>query len=159
MPRYEERPCLDCGKVRAVQLRGGQPISLRCHPCGAKHRVASKPQSWASREKHPRWKGGSHVTAGGYRQVVIPLDSPFLPMADERGRVYEHRLIVAESIGRCLRPDEEVHHINADKHDNRLSNLRLLSKSEHAAEHHEEIRNLREEVRSLREQLREALSS
>jgi hypothetical protein len=95
----------------------------------------------------------------GYRSVVVPLDSPFLPMADKRGRVYEHRLVDAQSIGRCLASDEEVHHLNADKHDNRLSNLRLVSKREHAMEHYAEIRRLREEVRRLREELRQARST
>ena len=80
-------------------------------------------------------------------------------MADKRGRVYEHRLVVAQSIGRCLASDEEVHHANGDKLDNRLLNLRLLSKSEHAKEPYAEIERLRSEVRRLRRELQEALSS
>jgi hypothetical protein len=140
-----------------VTLRNGQPQSLRCHPCGARHRADTQPAR--SRENHPRWKGGRHVAVNGYLQVVVPLDSPYLPMADDRGRVYEHRLVVAESLGRCLTAIEEVHHINADKHDNRLSNLRMLSKGEHSREHHDEIRQLRAEVRRLRAELRQALSS
>lgn len=95
----------------------------------------------------------------GYRSIVVPLDSPFLPMADDRGRVYEHRLVVAESLGRCLTADEEVHHVNADKHDNRLSNLRLFSKGVLSREHHAEVLRLRAEVRRLRAELREAFSS
>lgn len=158
MPRYEQTPCLDCGKVRDVQIRGGRPISLRCHPCGARHRVEAKPGSWASRERHPRWRGGIHSESNGYRSIVVPLDSPYLTMADVRGRVYEHRLLLARDLGRCLGPDEEVHHLNGDKHDNRLSNLRLLSKGDHAREHHAEIGRLREEVRELRRELREARS-
>lgn len=156
MAKYEEHPCLDCGKIRKVQIRNGKPISERCHPCGAKHRVEAKPRSWASREKHPRWRGGVHVGKSGYRFLVVPLDSPFIAMADKRGRVSEHRLVMAQSLNRCLDREEEVHHINGNKQDNRLSNLQLLSKSEHTKEVHAELRRLREEVSRLREELRKA---
>lgn len=44
---------------------------------------------------------------------------------------YEHRLIVQERIGRPLRRDEHVHHINGDTLDNRSENLALLSNSDH----------------------------
>ena len=159
MARYEKRPCLDCGKIRNVQMRNGAPISLRCHPCGARHRARTAPDSWLNREGHPRWKGGRHLDTNGYCSIVVPLDNPFLAMADSRGRVYEHRLVMAQSLGRCLFHDEEVHHINADKQDNHLSNLRLLSKGEHSREHHAEVQRLRTEVRRWRQELRQAQSS
>jgi len=49
--------------------------------------------------------------------------------------VYEHRLIVERSIGRLLGCDEVVHHINEDKLDNRLENLRVMSQEEHNIKH------------------------
>jgi hypothetical protein len=49
--------------------------------------------------------------------------------------VYEHRLIMERSIGRLLRGHEVVHHINRDKLDNKLENLRVMSQTEHNIEH------------------------
>lgn len=50
-------------------------------------------------------------------------------------RIDEHRKIVQDLIGRKLSKNEVVHHINGDKSDNRIENLQILSRSEHAKLH------------------------
>ena len=64
---------------------------------------------------------GSGALSGGY--LSIKVDGRY---------VKEHRYIMEQHIGRKLEPQEVVHHINRDKLDNRIENLRLLSS---AAEH------------------------
>ena len=79
--------------------------------------------------KHPRWKGGSCIDAWGYRCVVVD-NHP-----SGRRRIKEHRLVMEHHLGRVLASGEHVHHINHDKLDNRLENLRIMTNSEHRRLH------------------------
>lgn len=82
-------------------------------------------------EENPNWKGGRTITSHGY----VLLKRPDHPNADDRGYVYEHRLVAAEKLGRPIRSDEHVHHKNGDKQDNRPENLEVLTIEEHRARH------------------------
>lgn len=77
------------------------------------------------------WKGGRSLLKTGYIYVHCPKH----PFATKHGYVMEHRLVMESQIGRCLRPDEDVHHINEIKDDNHIDNLELLSKSDHTRLH------------------------
>jgi len=53
------------------------------------------------------------------------------PKADESGRILEHRVKVENYLGRYLKKNELIHHINGKKDDNRLSNLYLFNRRKH----------------------------
>ncbi len=48
----------------------------------------------------------------------------------------EHRVIMEEHLGRKLARNEVVHHINEDKHDNRIENLMVMKLGDHTEMHH-----------------------
>lgn len=154
MPRYEERPCADCGKVRSVQMRAGEPISARCHPCGAKV-GAEKRRGKNLGPRSSNWRGGRSVMKNGYVMVTLHPDDPFAVMGNlkKHRSVYEHRIVMARHLGRTLTREEQVHHVNGNKTDNRLTNLRLTTLGEHAAYHRREVQHLRSRVQELEREL------
>lgn len=70
--------------------------------------------------------GDGHISHG-YWCVIAPEDERHL--TGGAAKVGEHRLVMARHLGRALLPEEQVHHINGDKLDNRLENLELWSTS------------------------------
>lgn len=90
-----------------------------------KKRVFSK--EWCkkiSESKTGKGKGYS-IKSNGYIEIT---------MGENKGRL-AHVVLMEEKIGRRLYSNECVHHINHDRSDNRIENLELMSRSEHARLH------------------------
>lgn len=75
--------------------------------------------------RNPSWKGGRYVAKNGY--VVIRVDGI---------QRHEHRVVMERHLGRPILSSEMVHHINGNKSDNRIENLEVMSRADHA-KHHE----------------------
>ena len=141
-PWYLPHKCSSCGKDTWHQRKDLHRVCKAC---------AYVVRKTAHGEDHVNWKGGRYHHGDGYIVVQLLPDGPYSSMAQGRGYVLEHRLIMAEHIGRCLSEGEVVHHINGDKQDNRIENLELLpDKVSHLP-----YNNLQKRITKLEEKVRE----
>ncbi len=75
-----------------------------------------------SGSNHPNWKGGHKSKDSGYRIVY------------HNGKRYpEHRFVMEQHLGRPLLTEEVVHHIDGNRANNVISNLVILTASEHSS--------------------------
>lgn len=113
--------CIVCGK----QWLGIMKVRRFCSQKCVSHGV-----------HNGRWNGGRFINSKGYVMVYCPTH----PLRISRSYIKEHRLVMEKNIGRFLSPKEDVHHRNGIKSDNRIENLKLMSKSEHTKLHWRQIK-------------------
>jgi len=124
----------ECGNF--FQVRKGDLLSGKTGSCGCLRRDVVVSRNIERRGiMADNWRGGK-FKSNGYWIVY----SPGHPNANIQGSGYvkQSRLVVEKHIGRILSRNEDVHHINKNRDDDRIENLTVLSKSEHRSIHSQE---------------------
>jgi hypothetical protein len=99
------------------------PMFGRTHSKKSKDKISKSRIGKYTLEKHPRWKKGIKISKG-----YVMYKMPNHPNSNGYGYVMEHRLAMEKEIGRLLEQNEEVHHKNGIRDDNRIENLELWHK-------------------------------
>ena len=100
-------------------------------PASIAARKESGHKNLGRRAKEYEFGGHEKRRSDGYIKVYVPDH----PHASADGYVMKHTLVMERHIGRFLREDEVVHHVNRIRDDNQLKNLRLMTKKEHQSMH------------------------
>lgn len=89
------------------------------------HMIGKKPHNFIGKHK-----------SGNYIGLYVKNN----PNADKFGRILEHRYVMSQYLGRPLKKNEIVHHINENTHDNRIKNLQIIdSPGKHLRDLHHHV--------------------
>ena len=121
---HAQKSCSNCSKNFPIKPSSDRYTFRYCSRACYDHHRREHPDI-----ANPNWKGGKYKSGDGYILVLV-RDHPF---ADKHRRVPEHRLVMEKHLGRYLKPNEEVHHKNGIRDDNRIENLELWVRSKQPA--------------------------
>jgi hypothetical protein len=91
------------------------------------------PEAALLRQKRER--GYREITTNGYVRLYGYSDHP----RSDKGKIFEHVLVMEQQLGRYLHPGENVHHKNGVRNDNRPENLELWIVSQPAGQRPEDL--------------------
>lgn len=129
-----EKTCLQCGVKKLFYPSHATTrkkyCSKKCYSYSKKGKPMKCERYIAYKDKHHNWNNGIYNNHAGYR-MLSTKDHP-----SKQKYVMEHRLVMEKHLGRYLKPNEVIHHINEIKTDNRIENLKLCSsQAEHRRLH------------------------
>ena len=144
--KLRELTCVVCGKkfenyISPAEIRAGKGkvcspeckaryISLRLRRGEYRKCVRCGKMFWAKRSEDRRGYVRKYCSRECYiptkRGEAISYDGYYV-----LNGIKIHRTMMEAHIGRKLKHDEIVHHINEDKLDNRLENFKIVSRAEH----------------------------
>lgn len=101
------------------------PMKGKKHP--SKEKIIKNLKSFKGEHK------GKNIGVSGL--PVYSLGIGYLGVWVEGKNMYEHVYIMQQHLGRELQNTETVHHVDGNKKNNTLNNLKLMDKTEHASFH------------------------
>lgn len=101
--------------------KNNNPFFGRAHTDETKQKISKLNKGRLSGKKNPNWKRGFRTRKDGYLRTS----------KDE----YLHRLAFEKAIGRKLKSDEIIHHKDRNPSNNDITNLELMTNSQHRKLH------------------------
>lgn len=153
-----KKKCLICNKeFMTYPSQNIQTCSKDCNNKNISNKLKGKlPQNWHPTigfkkgklnpmyHQHPQHFKGWIIQAG-YKLIYMPEH----PYSSLNGYVRKSQLVMEEYLGRYLKPEEIVHHINFDKLDNRIENLHLFNNRAEHLKYHLFLRRIVRQALSL----------
>ena len=132
--------CLICTKQfttypSKIKLGKGKYCSKACQFESQKGKQVSPHTQFKKGVKPHNYKGYRFVKSRKNGRTYKLIHKPDHPYATKAGYVREHRLVMEKHIGRYLTKDEVVHHIDENTTNNDISNLQLMTPSDHSKHH------------------------
>lgn len=131
-PYGKRRRCYYCqpgrkrtGGTKSCEYCGEQIHQAAWEARASQKRFCSYECKYAANRGVEQVYGTRYVRRDGYVAIKIGI----------RQYELEHRIIAEQMLGRALKPDEQVHHKNGKKADNRPENLEVLTNAEHQKLH------------------------
>ena len=137
LPCEDVKLCKYCG-CKIIRKEGQSPSAYKrlVFCSGSCSTRSTKNNIFKEGKQHPNYNGGSYIDVHGYRCILV----------GNSNYRKEHIIVMEREVGRKLKKNEVVHHINGMKDDNRVANLMVMDKGDHNRLHTTGIKRTQEQI-------------
>ena len=136
--KYQDltKNCKKCGKIIKKKVNTKRKDWLSLIYCSIRCSRLGKGIKWSNDRKEKFSKSRIGNSNPNFRRGYTLNKKGYIKKSLNGIMVFQHRLVMEEFLNRKLNKDEDVHHKNGIRYDNRIDNLELINHSDHAKIYH-----------------------